>query len=76
MLTVSMRRQEVTTGSVRAGGEKMDCKDCIHKNVCYMRETCNDIEEQIKELGCEDFIVLSDFQMGRRNQSQNIERRG
>lgn len=54
----------------------MNCKDCIHNEVCYMREVCNDIEEQIKEFGCEDFIVLSDFQMGRRNQSQNIERRG
>lgn len=27
----------------------MTCKDCIHNEVCYMRETCNDIEKQIKE---------------------------
>ena len=25
------------------------CEDCIHKEVCYDREVCNDIEEQIKE---------------------------
>ena len=30
----------------------MNCKDCIHNEVCYMQEVCNDIEEQIKEFGC------------------------
>lgn len=40
----------------------MDCKDCIHNEVCYMREVCNDIEEQIRELGCMDFIARADVQ--------------
>lgn len=40
----------------------MTCKDCTHNEVCYMREVCNDIEEQIKELGCMDFIARSDAQ--------------
>lgn len=40
----------------------MKCKDCIHNEVCYMREVCNDIEEQIKELGCMDFIARADVQ--------------
>lgn len=40
----------------------MNCKDCIHNEVCYMQEVCNDIEEQIKELGCMDFIARSDVQ--------------
>lgn len=40
----------------------MTCKDCIHNEVCYMREVCNDIEEQIKELGCMDFIARADVQ--------------
>lgn len=38
----------------------MTCEDCIHNEVCYRREVCNDIEEQIKELGCMDFIDRSD----------------
>ena len=40
----------------------MTCKDCIHNEVCHMREVCNDIEEQIKELGCMDFIARADVQ--------------
>lgn len=38
----------------------MTCKDCIHNEVCYRREVCNDIEEQIRELGCMDFIARAD----------------
>lgn len=40
----------------------MTCKDCIHNEVCHMREVCNNIEEQIKELGCMDFIARADVQ--------------
>lgn len=40
----------------------MTCKDCIHNKVCYMQEVCNNIEEQIKELGCVNFIARSDVQ--------------
>ena len=40
----------------------MNCKDCIHNEVCHMREIYNDIEEQIKELGCMDFIARADVQ--------------
>ena len=40
----------------------MTCKDCIHNEVCHMREVCNDIEQQIKELGCMDFIARADVQ--------------
>ena len=40
----------------------MTCKDCIHNEVCHMREICNDIEEQVKELGCMDFIARTDVQ--------------
>ena len=40
----------------------MTCEDCIHNEVCHMREICNDIEEQIKELGCMDFIARADVQ--------------
>lgn len=40
----------------------MNCEDCIHNEVCYRREVCNDIEEQIKELGCMDFIARADVQ--------------
>lgn len=37
----------------------MTCKDCIHNEVCHMREICNDIEEQIKEFGCKDFFACA-----------------
>lgn len=40
----------------------MKCKDCIHNEVCDMREVCNNIEEQIKEFGCIDFIAHADVQ--------------
>ena len=40
----------------------MTCEDCIHNEVCYRREVCNDIEEHIKELGCMDFIARGDVQ--------------
>ena len=40
----------------------MTCEDCIHNEVCYRREISNDIEEQIKELGCMDFIARADVQ--------------
>ena len=38
----------------------MNCKDCIHNEVCYIREACNDIEEHIRKLGCMDFIARAD----------------
>ena len=40
----------------------MNCKDCIHNEVCYRREVCNDIEEHIKELGCMDFVARADVE--------------
>ena len=40
----------------------MTCKDCIHNEVCYRREVCNDIEEHIRKLGCIDFIARADVQ--------------
>ena len=43
----------------------MNCKDCIHNEVCYRREVCNDIEEHIRKLGCMDFIARADVQGGR-----------
>lgn len=39
----------------------MECKDCIHDEVCYMWETCSNIEEQVK-FGCMDFIARADVQ--------------
>ena len=40
----------------------MTCNDCIHNEVCHMREVCNDIEEHIRKLGCMDFIARADVQ--------------
>ena len=40
----------------------MTCKDCIHNEVCHRREVYNNIEEQIKELGCMDFVARADVQ--------------
>lgn len=33
----------------------MTCKDCLHNNVCYLQEVCNDIQKQLDEFGCDDF---------------------
>lgn len=36
------------------------CKDCLHDGVCYMQEVCgSEIDEQIKNFGCEDFMPRS-----------------
>ena len=40
----------------------MTCEDCIHNEICYRREVCNDIEEHIRKLGCMDFIARADVQ--------------
>lgn len=37
------------------------CEDCIHNKVCYDREVCNDIQEQIKEFGCENFRYENNY---------------
>lgn len=34
----------------------MNCKDCLHEKICYMREICNDVEEEIKRFGCMNFV--------------------
>lgn len=41
----------------------MTCKDCIHDGVCHLQEMTTDleIEEYIRELGCEDFKNKADF---------------
>jgi hypothetical protein len=39
----------------------MTCKDCIHDGVCYLQEVTNDIDEQLREFGCEDFKNKADF---------------
>lgn len=47
--------------------KNMNCKDCIHNEICHMRKNGNDIEGrikefEIKELGCMDFIARADVQ--------------
>lgn len=39
----------------------MNCYDCIHNGVCYLQEVTNDIEEQLKEFGCEDYKNKENF---------------
>lgn len=41
----------------------MACKDCIHDGVCHIQEmsTGLELEEYIKEFGCEDFKNKADF---------------
>ena len=51
----------------------MTCKDCIHNEVCHMREICNDIEEQVKELGCMDFIARADVQEIKHSEGYKIK---
>lgn len=39
----------------------MTCKDCLHYGICYTQETCNDIEQQLKDFGCKDFANRSEW---------------
>lgn len=39
----------------------IECKDCLHNGVCYTQETCNDIEQQLKEFECNDFKDRSEW---------------
>lgn len=36
------------------------CDECIHNSVCYMQEVCNDIEEQLREFGCDHYRRTAD----------------
>lgn len=35
------------------------CENCIHNEVCYLQEVCNNIVEQLDEFGCENFADKS-----------------
>lgn len=39
----------------------MTCENCIHNGVCFLQEVTNDIEEQLKEFGCENYKNKTDF---------------
>lgn len=41
----------------------MTCNDCIHNGVCHIQEmsTGLEIEEYIREFGCEDYISNTDL---------------
>ena len=39
----------------------MTCKECLHYGICYTQETCNDIEQQLKDFGCKDFANRSEW---------------
>lgn len=41
----------------------MNCKKCIHKEVCYLLEVCNDLEDY----KCDDFLdqdIISPIKIG------------
>lgn len=39
--------------------QNIRCENCIHNEVCYLQEVCNDIDEQLDEFGCENFADKS-----------------
>lgn len=41
--------------------ETQNCKNCLHNGVCYMQETCSDIDKQITEFGCADFADTAKY---------------
>lgn len=55
-----MERQE-NKENLRSDRMSKSCKDCLHNGVCYMQETCNDIEQQLKDFGCENFTARSEW---------------
>lgn len=55
-----MERQE-NKENLRSDRMSKSCKDCLHNGVCYMQETCNDIEQQLKNFMCENFTNRSEW---------------
>lgn len=45
--------------------EKMNCKDCLHKNVCYtvalMNEYRYDLNKYIERFGCDDYMDYAEW---------------
>lgn len=41
--------------------EKVNCENCLHKEICLYKEVINDIEIDIEETGCEYFQNKSLF---------------
>ena len=40
--------------------EALRCENCIHNEVCFHRETINDIDEWLDEFGCEHYKPAAD----------------
>lgn len=38
------------------------CKNCIHNGVCYVQQVVNNVEQKIKEVGCDDFKPAADVE--------------
>ena len=36
--------------------KEVNCKNCVHLDICHFHECCNDIERSVKEVGCESFL--------------------
>lgn len=43
----------------------MNCKTCIHCEVCHRHEMFYDIEEHVEKYGCDDFKNVSDVLVSR-----------
>lgn len=39
----------------------MICEKCLHDGICYMQEICNNLEQYLKEYGCEAFDDRSEW---------------
>lgn len=52
----------------------MACKECIHDGVCHIQEmlTGLELEEYIREFGCEDFKNKADFAEVKHSRWENI----
>lgn len=52
---------KISFAATEKGMKEMNCYDCIHNGVCYLQEVTNDIEEQLREFGCENYKCKEDF---------------
>lgn len=52
----------------------MICEKCLHNRICYMQEICNDLEQHLKEFGCEAFDNRSEWVHLPHKQKEEIEK--
>ena len=40
---------------------EIKCENCLHNGVCYVRETTNNINAQLDDFGCNDYLPTKGY---------------